>query len=345
MAGDKAVTVSVLGPAETDEWAAFVRSSSLGSAYSLPAYLEALAEAVGGSVQTFVARRGESLAGGIGVLRQALPIGAYAAPRLLAYYNGFVLRDYESRYGSQRVGRRSETVAALGQRLVEEGFLRLEIRSRSPLDDVRPLLAAGWRVSPSYSYVVPLENLDSLWGRMDQNLRRLVERARSLGVELEIDGEFDSFYDLHVATAGRKGAPVYLPRPSFVTFYERLAAAGLCTLYHARDSQGAVVASQLVLLGHPVTHTVAAAADPRHQKTGANPFLRWSVFEHLSAQGYTANDLTDATLGPVARFKSQLGGDLVHSLVAGRPTSLLYEVQRVALGGARRVRSLAGVSS
>ena len=49
---------------------------------------------------------------------------------------------------------------------------------------------------------------------------------------------------------------------------------------------------------------------------GATPFLRWKVFEALSAPWlHMASDLTDAALNPVAHFKSQLGGSLELCLV------------------------------
>ena len=345
MAADKTLRLSVLAPEERDEWTSFVRQSPYGSAYSLPAYVEALGAAVEGSARTIIARRGESIAGGITVLERSTPVGRVVAPRLLLYYNGFVLRDYDTRYPSQRAARHNEVVAALAEHLVSRRYSRLEIRSRSSLVDARPLLSGGWSASPSYTYIVPLDDLDQLWARVDQNLRRLVERARGLGFELVVGGEFDAFYELHVATGERKDAPVYLPRTVFRDFYETLAAQDLCTLYHAQDADGVVVASQLVLLGHPVTHTVSAAADAGRQNSGSNPFLRWSVFEHLATQGYCANDLTDASLGPVARFKSQLGGDLALSFVTKRPESAAYSAQRVALGGVRRLRSRLGGSS
>ena len=204
MPADKELRVSPLGPDEQGDWVSFVRSSAYGSAYSLPAYLEALAAAVGGTVRTIVARRGATIAGGIAVLETSVPFGRVVAPRLLLYYNGFVVRDYETRYPSQRAARRNEVVSALADYLVALGYGRLEIRSRSPLDDVRPLLSSGWVASPSYTYVVPLDDLEALWSRVDQNLRRLVERARGLGFELVVDEDFDAFYDLHAATGERR---------------------------------------------------------------------------------------------------------------------------------------------
>jgi hypothetical protein len=46
---------------------------------------------------------------------------------------------------------------------------------------------------------------------------------------------------------------------------------------------------QFVLLGgFPVSHSVSAATDPAFMASGATPFLRWKVFEALSAMGYAA---------------------------------------------------------
>jgi hypothetical protein len=58
--------------------------------------------------------------------------------------------------------------------------------------------------------------------------------------------------------------------------------------------------------------------------------LRWRVFEDLARLGHVANDLTDASLGPVAHFKSQLGGTLETSLVLSRPEALRFRLGRAA---------------
>jgi hypothetical protein len=97
----------------------------------------------------------------------------------------------------------------------------------------------------------------------------------------------------------------------------------------------------MVLTGaHSVSHTVAAAADARYLSLGSTPFLRWKSFESLSALGYSANDLTDAALNTVTRFKSQLGGDLVCNWVVTRPGNTLYKLYTAAKKNARRARNL-----
>jgi hypothetical protein len=337
----KRLTVHSLGAEETESWAELVRASDLGSVYSLPGYLDSLCAAAGGKYVVLGARRGEELVGGVAVYERPSPLGRYVAPRLLLFYNGFVLRNYQTKYPSERNARQAETVGALAEALRVRNYGRLELRSRSPLTDARPLIELGWRVVPSYTYVVSLTDLDEQWTRVEQNLRRLIERARGLGLTTSVDEDFESFYRLHRATAERKGAPLYLGSGEFRRLYEELNGRDLCHLYHARLPDGRVAASQFVLTGHPVTHTVAAAADAELQQTGANAFLRWSALEDLAQRGHVANDLTDASMGPVAHFKSQLGSTLETCLVASMPMSagfrLQYSLYR-AMRGARSFR-------
>jgi Acetyltransferase (GNAT) domain len=340
-----AVEARVLEPGDYERWSAFVRAAPSGSAYSLPAYLEALCRATGDRFDVLGAWRGDELVGGIGVYERRSPLGPFVGPRLLLQYNGFVLREYETRYPSDRAARQAAALAALGDALADRAYGRLEVRSRGPVDDLRPLLARGWDADPSYTYVVPLADLDAQWQRVEQNQRRLVERARQQGLTVTDDGDFDAFFSLHTSTAERKGALLYLPRDAFQRFYDDLRASDLCRLFEARLPDGRLAAAQLVLLGHPVTHTVAAAADRELQSTGANPFLRWSVFERLAAEGYAANDLTDAMNPQVARFKAQLGGELELFLAARRPPSLRFRTASRAQELAVRARAIGERSS
>jgi hypothetical protein len=87
---------------------------------------------------------------------------------------------------------------------------------------------------------------------------------------------------------------------------------------------------------HPVTHSVCAGSVADALRSGASVFLRWKVCEELSGEGFSANDLTDAELNPVTRFKSQLGGDLVDSYILDGPPSMAWRV-REKLERTRRV--------
>ncbi len=340
----------VLSEPDFPEWNDLVGRSAEGSVYNTPEYLATLCEAAGGRFRILAAQKGDELLGGIALYERGSGAGAYVWPRLLLYYNGIVLRPYDTRYPSQRTARHNEILESLAEGLSSLRYGRIALRCRSPLTDVRVLLAKGWVARPQYSYVVPLTDLDALWARMEQNLRRLVDRCAAQGLAVTEDDDFDSFFRLHSQVHERKGASLYLPEPAFRRFFARLRSQGLARLYHARLPDGTSVSAQLVLLGpHPVSHTASAAADGEHRKLGATAYLRWNVFRKLSEQGIAANDLTDAGLNPVTHFKAQLGGDLQMGFWLEAPESARFRVERAgrelgrflrtaARAGARRLR-------
>ncbi len=309
-----------LPEAEYARWSGMVRDSPEGSIYSLPEYLEILCAATGGRFRILSIERNDEILGGIALYEEARRLGLWVAPRLLLFYNGPVLARCESRYPSLCTARDLEVAAALIVALDGIGVPRLSLRCRSPFADARPFLRAGWIAYPNYTYVVSLADLEATWGRIEQNLRRLVRRCEEGGVQFTEDGDFESYYRMHEDIHRRKGASLYLPERHFRDYVERLRDGGLGRLFHARLANGRSVAAQLVLTGgHPVTHTVAAASDSEFLSLGASAFLRWRVFDELHRAGYQGNDLTGAALGPVTHFKGQLGGDLKLYLNLKRP--------------------------
>ena len=92
----------------------------------------------------------------------------------------------------------------------------------------------------------------------------------------------------------------------------------------------------------PGAESAGVAED--YLRMGASAFLRWRAVESLAQPGYAANDLTDASLNPVTRFKSQLGGDLKGTLSVSKTFSRLYALEaglrdlRERLAARRRAR-------
>lgn len=312
-----------------DNWNELVAESPQGSIYSTPEYLDALSEAAGGKFRILACVKGDQIVGGVGLYEVNSRLGTYVSNRLLLYYNGVVIRQGKSTRPYKMVSRDIEILSRLESAITGIKYSHCLLHNRSTLRDFRPFLSQGWQAFPSYTYVVPLSDIELAWSRVEQNLTRLIRRCKDSGVTLSTDDDFDSFYDLHKETHLRKGAPLYLSKPAYKRYFERLKSQNLCRLYHARMPDGRSVATQLVLTGkHPVTHTVCAAADPEFLRIGSTPFLRWKVFEDLSKLKYEANDLTDAELNPVTRFKAQLGGTLETNMVISRPDSVLFGLGR-----------------
>jgi hypothetical protein len=313
------ITTHFLTEAQYDSWNALVAASPQGSIYSTPQYLEAFCAASGGTYRILAVTRGQDLAGGVALYEQRDERGLRLAPRPLLYYNGLVLREYETKYPSQHTARVLEVTQAIAAALSQTSYASITLKNRSTLTDARSFIAQGWTVRPGYTYVVQLGDLKLGWERVEQNLRRLINRCTRDGMLFTEDDDVESFFRMHRAMTERKGTSVYLPEPAFKRFFTVLRAQNLCRLFHSRLPTGQSISAQLVLLGnHGVSHSVSAAADSAYLNTGATAFLRWKVFEAVAALGYSANDLTDAALNPVTHFKSQLGGDLELCLILER---------------------------
>ncbi len=316
------ITTRILREDEYPRWNQLVWSSPQGSIYSTPEYLAILCTATNGRFEIVGVFRGDELCGGIGLYQQNSRFGAIISNRLLLYYNGIVLQELSTQYPSRETAQTLELLTALEKYLSRLGRARLRVHNRWPEMDARVFSASGWQVNPTYSYVVPLTDLDELWERLDKNSRRLIGRCEKRDVKLTIDDDFDSFYRLHHQTHVRKGAPLYLPEKEYREYFESLHTLTWCRLYHLRNNENQSLATQLALTGdHPVTHTVCAGADPDFLDWGTTCYLRWQAFKDLADAGYEANDLTDAALNPVTKFKSLLGGDLTMNLVVSRPDS------------------------
>jgi hypothetical protein len=321
------VSVHVLKEAEFDEWSGLVAHSPDGSIFSLPQYLEVLCSSAGGRYSVLGVRYGDELAGGVALYTCDSRYGPHVSPRMLLSYNGVVLRRYETRYPSQRTSRHIKIMAGIVDGLSRLRFGQITLNCRSSVTDLRPFQAAGWSVTPYYTYIVPVADLELLWSRIEQNLRRLIKRCGQDAMTVSDDDDIEAFYRMHGKTMERKGQGPYLPEGAFRKYFESLRAKNLCRLFHARLPGGRPIATQLVLLGPtPVTHTVAAAADAEFLHTGVTPFLRWNAFKAVSVMGFRSNDLTGAGLNPVTHFKSQLGGDLHLFLVARSPGTLRYRL-------------------
>ena len=298
-----------LEPNEFSEWDKFVETSHSGSIYHLSSYLDVLARVTGGHFRIIAVRLEDKIIAGATLFESPLILGRYSSSRLLLYYHGLVLGPAALKKNGNEV-----RISALGpfeKYLCSFGYAAVNMYHRHPISDLRVFSRAGWKLQIGYTYEVPLVDKIALWNRIDQNQRRLIRRAENRGYMIIEDSDFESFFRQHREVHQRKAAPLYLNQRRFEKSFHLLREKGLCRLYQARTESGESAATQLVLLSrHPVTHTVCAAAHERFLGDGIAPFLRWKVFEALSKEGYLGNDLTDAGLYSVARFKRDMGGEL-----------------------------------
>lgn len=308
--------VRYLDPSEYDLWDRFVDESPQGSIYNQSYFLETFCSVSGGQFRILAVFKQDELQGGIGLHYRKSRYGDMIRLQAPLYYNGFVLKRFDSKYPSINSSREVEVIRMILDELENGTYASAELSSRFTFDDPRSLLWRGWQVWPRYTYVVQIQDMNRQWEKVEQNLRRLISRCEKEGMTLEPSNDADAFYSMHESTYRRKGTRPYLNREQFLHLHRALSERNACQIYFATTATGIRAASQIVLMSkHPVTHTWLAGSDPEFLRSGASAFLRWKAFEDLQQRGYEYNDLTDAMNETVAKFKGQFGGDLRSSFV------------------------------
>jgi len=317
-----------LDEGEFERWDRFVDESDQGSIYSKSYFLRALCNAACTQFRILTVWKGQEIFGGVGLHFKKSRYGYDVHRRGLLYYNGLVLKNFETKYPSKLIDKHNEVIGVMLEELENRMYAVVQLSNRHTLRDTRMFTWNGWGVWPQYTYEVPIYDLDKLWDKAEQNVRRLITRCDREGMKLWIDDDFAAFYALHKVTYERKGLSPHFPLERFKALYEALKAKDCCQIFFAVSLEGKPLAAQIVLFtDHPVTHTWVAGADPDYLRTGASAFLRWKVFEELNKRGFAYNDLTDAMEERVAKFKSQFGGNLVFCPIVHRVNSPLLRVR------------------
>ena len=148
-----------------------------GSIYSLPAYLDILCSAAGGTFSIVGVFDRDELMGGIGLYFKPIRWGVLASTRSLLAYHSPVVRAYATHYPNERSSRQLRILTTLIDYLAQVKCEHMVLHVRHLIQDVRPFQAAGWNARPHYSYVVPIADMTAAWGRAAHNLRRLIRRA------------------------------------------------------------------------------------------------------------------------------------------------------------------------
>jgi Acetyltransferase (GNAT) domain len=330
--------VKTLDESEYERWDRFVDESPYGGIYNQSYFLDALCRALGTHFRILAVFKHDELLGGAGLHFVPGQYGDMVQLRPLLYYNGLVIKDFESKYPSITESRQAEVIQAILGELEGGKYASAELSNRHPLSDLRPFLRHGWQVFPRYTYIVPVSDPLQQWEHVEQNLRRLISRCERDGVRLEPSEDADAFYSMYENTYLRKGVQPYILREKFIELHRVLRTHNACQIYFAVMPDGRRAAGEIVLMSkHPVTHTWMAGSDPEFLRTGASAFLRWKVFEDLHRRGYAYNDLTDAMNDHVAKFKSQFGGRLETSFVVHNEFSSRLRIRN-------RIRRVAGQS-
>lgn len=233
-------------------------------------------------------------------------------------YNGPMIAPSASSYPFKRDTHTGRLLLSLMHSLIAtEPWAH--VRIPAGIFDPRPLLASGFRITPSFTYHIELASPQMLAQRIAPDRRRQIRKAERAGVtlcEIALDSasvarEWGPItHSLHADQAARHRLPPDTDTAGFTTLLAHAAGHDWLRLFVARTATGQPCAFQLTTVqGTRAANLLTGALGDA--PTGANALLRLQSFIMLAHEGVQQLDLNGARSGPGGRFKASLGGHLV----------------------------------
>ena len=331
-AATRGPTVRILATeAERRRWDEWIVSSPQADPFATTTWLSLGCAVTGADHEIHVVERGQEWIGGVAhVTARRLGVRtAFGLP--LAAYNTVLFRPPTSGSSRRTLAERQEVVGAL----LDAARLPNATHLLSPsINDVRPWTWRGWRAIPRYTHVLdvsrPLELSDSA--------RRHVRKCREAGMTTSLDWDLARFGELFASTRERQRFGIRLDRSAFEKLAGGLHAAGLAWMVTIATDRGEPAASQIVL-GVPSTpraYMWTAGARSDLLATGVSTHVMNEIAAEAGRRGFRAWDLCGADLPGVARFKAELGGELVPYFQVDAPRSLAERVYALTRRVVRR---------
>lgn len=298
------LTVRLVEPHEYDTWDEFVASSPQGTLYHTSAWKRVMDAAYTPAARLLLIGCFDrhSLAGGCAALERERFGRLTAVTPLVTPYAGFVLEAPLGEKLSDQVSRESEVLGALADWMARR-YPYQSLVNPPHLDDMRPLVRAGYRLVPRFTYHLNIKlPPEEIFARFDGSVRRQIRKAERENFEISDNLEADRAFALFEATFKRQGEDCPVPRNAFMD---------IITGEHLRDHReiicaraGERLASFLVLLKFQRTlYYAVASTDSEFLPTGVNSLLIWEAVKVFGCREWNILDFVGANIPSIARFK------------------------------------------
>jgi GNAT acetyltransferase-like protein len=293
---------------DLERWEAFMAASPQVNPFSTWTWLESAGREVGAESEIWIVERSGQWMAGVPLTSRRVA-GRWHMGLPLAAYNTFHYRPTRDAHPSSVTAEHLDVSRALIE--ATRGRLKNWDLMLSPtIDDVRPWTWSGWLAKPRYTYVLDLAQPLSL----THAARKHVRKCQEASMVLDTSWNLDALCAVFESTKERQGFGMRLSMPSFRRLSERLHEAGIATMAIARAADGEPAAGHILLAvpGVLLTFHWAIGTHARHLTGGASTWLMVETAAELARRGFRQWDLCGADFPSIARFKSHLGGPLVH---------------------------------
>lgn len=211
---------------------------------------------------------------------------------------------------------------------IESTYHVLRIHLSPTVGDVRPAVWRGWQIRPLYTYMIDLAKAGRTTSGWSSSTARTFKRHRGDFDLIEPDAR--TCTTLCAESYGRSDRPLPLSADRLVPLIDKLAAAGLITIFGLRSrAEGTVEAAVAVMHdGESATYWIAGSTPGP-----AMTVLIGEMLPRLAERGFERFDFLGANTPSIAEFKRKFGCELVSyhrlSLFTRPELKVLHTLKRI----------------
>ena len=228
-------------------------------------------------------------------------------------YSGPVLTPWADKASASQSAKTYTALTAIAQAL-KERFAYVSLETQPSMTDIRAFIYEGWTVTPVYSHIWRLHDIDRAWANMNHGKRNRVRHAQqkyTFDIE-DSTAAVKAFAGLYRDTMAKFH---WLPSLSWeATLVERfrwMHERDGARLFTARDQTGKIVGALAVILSRDdktgLLWRIGTSKDFVEQ--GGAPALYWHAVQSVASE-YPNVDFGWSPQASLSQFKDFMGADL-----------------------------------
>lgn len=322
------------GDSDLKRWDAFVAASPQANPFSTSTWLVNAAAAVGADLEILVVEKGDRIVAGVAIPSREMG-GRWHLGLPLAAYETFLFRPRTDSHPAAATSEHLEVSEALINARTKQ-VRNWSLLLSPAITDARPWIWARWDVRPRYTYVLDV----SRPLQVSATVRPRLRKAAEAGMKLVGDWNLDALWSVFAETQNRQDFGVRLTQDGFRRLAQSLHDGGLARMEIARAADGEPAAGHIVLAvpGTATAFQWVAGTHSRYFKSGVSAWQTVESAAELGRRGFQRWDLCGADLPSVARFKSDLGADLVVYFQVDAPRGAIEKIHGAIKASSRALR-------
>jgi len=288
---------------ERSRWTSLEKRSVIATAFSSEAYVSALSEVTGRSVDlTFIVKDGRDIAGLVSLQSKSGPLDRLI-PAPLTPFSAFAA---ESLPASAEVHAHSSWLDVLSEALVSR-YSTIDLMLPPPFVDVRALQWQGWTASPLYTFHLPILSEESALSAWSESTSRRFRKSRD-NFDLRTEPlDVEKIVRLCHAGYARNDKKAPLSSEQMTRFAKSLLESGMAQCWSISEKDSDNISAGIVILKHEQTAVYwIAGSEPGPAMT----VLLGLLISVLHQDGISVLDFLGANTPSIAEFKRRFNPEL-----------------------------------